>query len=680
MSPRPHASHRHPAAACRTRPGADDLSPPLSRRLGRATLPLALALLFAACSSGEGSGEASVPAGDDAVVTPAPNAGEDDDGGEEVPDTLAPGALAPLPSPPLTAPPDAGDEPLPLRRPYTTATRFAALENRPWTPPNPLEAIDEATFLAGPPEPVLHAPPGFDPSTNRPPFFPDWENVTVVAGTPLELRFAPIDPDGGVAGQYPNALPPGARYIDNFDTTRSLLWRPLEPDVGIRPFTLFTVDPVEPALRVEYTVLIRVIMPSDPSTIENRPPGIDRVPPQTVRAGDPVVLHVKGTDPNGTVPTLDIRGLPPGSTVSPLPGDPRVQVVRFRPEATGTLELEAIARDAVDPSLSARESILIDVRAPSRFTRSGARLRDLADARGFRIGYASAPNFHRRPDGALYETIASEEFNIVTAENSMKWDTLNPEPGLYRWAEADNLVAHAQASDMLVHGHTLVWYTQLPAWLKARPPATLEGHMREHIDRVLTRYAARVPVWDVVNEALDREGNLRRSIWLDAMGPGYIDTAFRQARLSAPEATLLYNEYDIGFDGPKADGLFRLLETLQAAGTPLDGVGFQLHLFADFERFDELAENVRRVAAMGLDVYITELDVSMRATDTEEAQAQVFENVASVCLAEPRCKALQSWGFTDRHSWRREQSPLMFDRDYAPKPAYFALQRRLGEN
>ena len=354
--------------------------------------------------------------------------------------------------------------------------------------------------------------------------------------------------------------------------------------------------------------------------------------------------------------------------------------MRFRAETPGTVELEVIARDASDPSLTARSSIVIEALAPSRFARPGVRLRELAETRDFLIGYASTPNFHRRADGGLYEAIAAEEFNIVTAENSMKWDTLNPEPGRYRWAEADNLVAHARAHDMLVHGHTLVWYTQLPAWLKERAPETLEGHMREHIDRVLDRYAERVPLWDVVNEALDAEGNLRRSIWLDAMGPAYIDVAFRQARASAPAATLLYNEYDIGFAGPKADGLFRLLETLQAADTPIDGVGFQMHVFADFDRFDELAENFRRVAAMGLDVYVTELDVSMGEDDSEEEQAAVFEGVLSACLAEPRCKALQSWGFTDRYSWRRDHDPLMFDRDYAPKPAYFALQRRLGEN
>ena len=638
-------------------------------------------------AGGEGGGDApdgpdggTGDAGADAGTPGTPPDDGPPGGGGEVPDTIEPGTLSPLPSPPLTPPPSADDEPSPARGPIDTATDFTVVDNPPRPPHDPLGEIDEAEFEAGLREPIVHAPPGLDLSLNRPPYFPELDNVTVRAGETLELHLAPIDPDGGVAGQYPNALPPGARYIDNFDTTRSLIWRPLEPDVGIREFTVFAVDPVEPALRVEYTVLIRVVMPSDPSTIENRPPGIDRIDPQTVRVGDPVVLGIKGTDPNGTVPALEIEGLPPGATIRTARDDPRIRFVRFVPDTPGTITLEVLARDAREPTLTARKTIVVEAYPPEHFARAGAPLRELAAARDFLIGYASTPRFHRRADGALYASIAAEEFNVVTAENSMKWDALNPLPGLWRWAGADNLLAHARANELIVHGHTLVWYTQLPAWVKETAPETREGHMREFIDRVLARYADEVALWDVVNESLEADGTLRDSIWHQAMGADYIDIAFRQARASAPEATLLYNEYDIGWAGPKADGLFRLLDALKGAGTPIDGVGFQMHVDAGFERFDELAENMRRVAALDLDVYVTELDVSMREGDTDADQARVFEGVLSTCLAEPRCKALQAWGFTDRYSWRRDRTPLIFDRDYAPKAAYRALQRRLGEN
>jgi len=590
-------------------------------------------------------------------------------------------SLPPLPSPPLTPLPDADDEPRAATGPYDTATDFALVEERAPLPDEPEEGAEEESFPTTPPEPVVQAPPGHDLTANSPPYFPDLDHVTLYAGELLELRLAPVDPDGGVAGQHLERFPLGSQYIDNFDTTRTLRWLPYEQDIGIHEVIAYANDPVEPDLHAVYTIRIRVLMPSDPSTIENLRPGIDRIEPQTVRVGDPVVINVKGTDRNATVPTLELTDAPPGATLVPHRTDPRIRVLRFVPDRTGTLGIGVLARDARDPTLTAEQTILVDVRAAEDFLIDGPSLRELAEARDFLIGYASASNFYRRPDGALYGAVGPREFNLVTAENSMKWDTLNPLPGVYRWSGADNLVAQARAHALLVHGHTLVWYAQLPSWVKESELALREGHMREHIDRVLTRYADDVPIWDVVNEALDDEGGYRESVWLEAMGPAYIDIAFRQARASAPEATLLYNEYDIGYAGPKADGLVRLLERMRAAGTPIDGVGFQMHVSTDYDTFDELAENFRRVAALDLDIWITELDVSMYEDgDTEEMQATVYEGVLDACLAEPRCKGLQSWGFTDRYSWRKPFTPLILDESYRPKPAYLALQRRLGEN
>ena len=643
----------------------------------------------AAVASGSeraGGSSASAPADDVSAPVAAPVGGTSDaspaPGGssDPAPSAVDGPALPPLPNPPLTPPPDANDEPLPLAETLHTAVGFDVFVNRPRPPGPPPGTPTEAEFAAGLPEPVLQAPEGLDLTENRPPYFPELDNVTVRAGEVMRLHLAPIDPDGGVAGQYTEGLPRAAEYIDNFDTTRTVVWRPLEPDVGIHRLTAYTVDPAEPALRVRYTVLVKVVMPSDPSTIVNLPPHVHRVLPQIARTGDPVAMWIWGTDPNGTVPTLEVTGVPPDATVVPHPEDERVRVLRFVPETAGEMVIDVLARDAREPTLTHRRTIELAVYPPEHFARDGARLRELAETRDFLVGFATRTRFAGRADGALYASTAAEEFNLVSPENAMKWDTLNPEPGLYRWAAGDNLVAYARAKDMLILGQTLVWYAQLPYWVTRTPLEEREGHMREFIDRVLKRYADDVPVWDVVNEALDENGGLRDSVWLEAMGADYIDIAFRQARASAPDATLLYNDYDIGFAGPKADGLFRLLERFEAAETPLDAVGFQMHVDADYDHFDDLAEHFARVAERDLDVYVTELDVSIREGQTEEDQARVFAGVLSVCLAEPRCRALQSWGFTDRHSWRSQHDPLMFDRDYAPKPAYHALQRRLGEN
>jgi len=428
----------------------------------------------------------------------------------------------------------------------------------------------------------------------------------------------PLDPDGGIPGLFPRDVPSGAQYVDNFNGTRSLIWSPLEPDVGIREFTITATDPLEPFYRTERTVRIKVSLPSDPSTIVNLPPVVNLIRPATVRVNDPVVLYIKADDQNGSVPTLEIVNPPPGSTITPHFDDPKFTILRFTPSVAENINLELVAYDQFDRSLTGRSIVNIEVLEESAFDRPGARLRELAAARDLLFGYAALLKFYEQPDGAVYADIAAEEFNLVTTENSLKWDRLNPLPGKYRWAEADNLVSHAKARRQAVHGHTLIWHRQLPGWIQRTDPAEREIHMREFIDRVLTRYGDDIPIWDVVNEALEEDGTFRNSIWYEAMGAEFIDTAFRQARASAPNATLLYNEYDVSFAGPKADGLMALMQSLKDANTPVDGVGFQMHLDADFDRYDEVAANFQTIADMDLDIYITELDVSIRDGQTEE--------------------------------------------------------------
>ena len=266
----------------------------------------------------------------------------------------------------------------------------------------------------------------------------------------------------------------------------------------------------------------------------------------------------------------------------------------------------------------------------------------------------------------------------MTPESSMKMDAINPAPGHYAFADTDNLMAFARAAGMTVRGHPLVWHRQLPDWVTETPPEEREGHLREFVARVVTRYADDVAHWDVVNEPLAEDGSLRASIWSEAMGEGYIDTAFRQARLLDPTATLVLNEFDIAFDGPKFDALLELVDRLLARGVPLDAVGFQLHLFASYDEFDELAAHMAAIRERGLDVHVTEFDVALTDATDEADQADVYARAVETCLAEPACTVLQTWGFTDRYSFRTFDDPLPLDRAYLPKPAYGALQDALG--
>ncbi|MFK7891139.1 MAG: endo-1,4-beta-xylanase, partial [Granulosicoccus sp.] len=591
--------------------------------------------------------------------------------------------LGALPSPPFTASPDYESEPKRIAGPFISLEQDGFfIAHDPYSTRDIASSsirLTDADFAAGPVPEVVLNPDNVDRINNQPPTFGDLADVETFAGETLMMRIKPRDPEGELPGMFPESLPEGAQFVDNFDGSKSVRWRPLQPDVGIHEFTVTAVDPAVPSYRTVRTFRIKVLMPADPDNIENLPPGINKIRNTTVRVNDPVALYIKVTDPNGTIPSLEVVNAPAGATITPHYIEPDFTVLRFTPDTPGTIDIDLRARDSVQPELTAESQITIDVRERSAFDRTGSRLRQLADARDLLFGYAAIRNFYEFPDGALYADIAGEEFNFVSTENSLKWDLLNPAPGKYRWAAADNLVRFAKAKNQVLHAHTLVWHVQLPGWIMHSELARRETHMREFIQRVMSRYREDIPVWDVVNESLEDDGTLRNSVWHQAMGPSYIDIAFRQARQTAPDAVLLYNDYDIAYAGPKSSAMLALMQQLKDAGTPVDGVGFQLHVSADFDRFDEVEASFQAVANMDLDIYVTELDVSMGEGHTLEQQAAVYKSLLSACLKQPRCKAFQTWGFTDMYSWRRNLDPLIFDRNYQAKPAYYALQERLSE-
>jgi len=301
----------------------------------------------------------------------------------------------------------------------------------------------------------------------------------------------------------------------------------------------------------------------------------------------------------------------------------------------------------------------------------------LAESRDFYIGFAALLDYPNRPDGVLYEDIAVSEFNLWSTENSVKWGSVNPEPNTWRWKSFDDEVAVAHANDIVVHGHPLIWYTQLPQWVQELEIGQREGVMLDYIAHVVGRYGPHVALWDVVNEAFEDDGSFRNSVWFEAMGEGYIAKAFNQAAANTPFSRLIYNDYDVAWEGPKADAMYRLAQNLLEQGVPLHGVGFQFHIETTFDRFDSVERNLQRFADLGLEIYITELDVSETGANQNDMQADVYRRVLDICLRQPQCKALQSWGFTDRYSWRRDRNPLLLDQNYNAKPSYFALQQRL---
>ena len=514
-------------------------------------------------------------------------------------------------------------------------------------------------------------------SGNRAPIIPSLEDQFIVAGPVFEFVVAPTDPDGPPPGLFISDLPVGMSNVDNFDGTRSLIWRPLQPDVGVHAIRIKVIDAEDASVTTEYTVNINVRLPDDLSIIPNIPPTIDAVGSFIMREGDSFAMRVKAVDQNGTVPNLYVVTDLPGASFDQHPDDPLIRLLRWTLPAgeTGIRTFEFRATDADDASLVATGSATFDVRPRDSFGLPGMRLRESAAARGLKIGYASLLEISEQPDAALYESIAGAEFDIVTAENSMKWGYINPEPGRYRFRDADLLVQTANANNQELHAHALVWYTQLPAFVINSDVNDRERLMNGFIDTMVSRYNANVDVWDVVNEALEDDGTFRNSVWFQAMGEGHIDRAFRRTREAGATGALIYNDYDVAYPGPKSEAMIALVTRLVREGVPIDGVGFQMHLDADFRDFEGVANTFARIRALGLDIYITELDVSIRNGQQNEAQqAEVYAGVLRVCLNEPNCRALQIWGFTDRYSWRRQYNPLVLDRSYQPKPAYRALQ------
>ena len=588
-------------------------------------------------------------------------------------------SLSPLPDPPLTEGPSADDEPVPFDPVFHTITRFQALRDTgPRIEREVVPEFTEADFQAGLAAPVITVPPGVDPTTNAAPFFEDLENVRIEAGQNLKLRFVPRDPEGGLPGMFPQRLPEGATFDDNLDGTRTLNWQPLQGDVGITAFTAVAIDPQVSTYRSSQTVLIAVDEASNPASVPNVAPHIRPVTPYTVRVNDPVSIFVIGVDRNGTDPDIELLDPPSSAILTPDARTPAWQILQVVPDTVGPLTINVLTRDAVDPSLTTVDQITLDVRAANDFERPGERLRDVVAGSGRIFGSAISPVFYLQADGGIYEAIAGSEFALMSPEASMKWSLLNPLPGKFEFADMDTLMNFAEFYDMQVRGHTLIWHSSLPDWVEATAPEDREVHMREFITRVMTRYADRIDYWDVVNEPISETDGLRENIWFEAMGESYIDTAFLQARELDPTATLVLNEFDIGFADRKFNDLLALIDRLLEREVPVDAIGFQMHVFSSFDQYDELAANMAAIAERGLDIHITELDVALIDDDTEATQAEVYERVADTCLAQPRCTVLQTWGFTDRYSFRSAFEPLLLDSDYQIKPSYIGLQSGLG--
>ncbi len=509
------------------------------------------------------------------------------------------------------------------------------------------------------------------------PFFVDLQDQFITLGDTLSLRVVAKDDDGSVPGLAIDRLPERANFSDNGDGTRTFRWQPYPIDLGDTYVEFTTIDANNPASRTSKTIRLNVVR--DPNRVVNFPPVINGIRNPTIRAGDTLTQRVQPVDPDFTVPNLSALNIPQGSQL--VDNGDGTRNLNWLTDANDIGDTQASFRavDAVDSSLSFESTITVSVVDPSTFNRDGERLRDLADRRGFKIGYAAVLQASNLADSQLYRDIAAEEFNIVTPENSHKMSWIQPQRGVFKWDDADDVANYAEQNGMTLHGHPLVWFRQLPPWVQLLDPSIAQQVMREHIRALVQRYRGRVAIWDVVNESFEDDGTYRNSIWHKGMGKGYIRDAFITANQEDPNAILIYNDYDVAWKNPKSDAMYNMVQEEIAAGTPIDGVGFQMHLRDDFSEYESVERNFERFANLGLDIYITEFDVAMFGGKNDELQAEIYRRVLEICLRQPRCKALQSWGYTDRYSWRSNFQPLMLTDKYLPKPAYYEWQRVLRD-
>lgn len=302
-----------------------------------------------------------------------------------------------------------------------------------------------------------------------------------------------------------------------------------------------------------------------------------------------------------------------------------------------------------------------------------------------------------------YAELIAEQCGIVVPSNELKWVALRPAPDKYDFTRPDFLLRFAKSHKMLMRGHTLCWHASVPAWIKTpeNAPHTRQFFV-DHITTVCRHYAGKLQSWDVVNEAIlpsDGEpGGLRKSFWYEQMGPDYIDLAFRTARAADPHAKLTYNDYGVEYDNDEeAERRRRILDMLRGMkqrGVPIDAVGIQSHIKAaqPYTFGKGLADYMDAIRQMGLEIYLTELDVNeddIASNDVAERDAiiaRTYSDYLHVALANPAVKLVLTWDISDRFTWlnngpthrrkqpNRPQRSLPFDRDYRPKPAFLAIR------
>ncbi|MFT3934073.1 MAG: endo-1,4-beta-xylanase [Chitinophagaceae bacterium] len=325
----------------------------------------------------------------------------------------------------------------------------------------------------------------------------------------------------------------------------------------------------------------------------------------------------------------------------------------------------------------------------------------------FKIGTAMNTRQIEEKDAAAAMLIP-QQFNTVTPENSMKAAIIHPGWDQYNFDLADKLVAYGEKNHLQINAHTLIWHSQLPMFMRRiKSPDSVRLYMTNHIATVAARYDGKVYSWDVVNEALNEDGSMRKSIFQQNLGDDFVVEAFRLAQQAAPHSKLYYNDYNIEQPKKRA-GAIALIKKIQAAGVRIDGVGIQGHWRAYDLPLKDIEQSIQEFSALGIEVMFTELDLSVLRNagavtadvnqtssgdnsnnpytegvpDAVQTQlSTAYESLFRLLVKyKKNISRVTFWGVNDGQSWLndfpvrgRTNYPLLFNRQFKPKPAFYSV-------
>lgn len=325
-------------------------------------------------------------------------------------------------------------------------------------------------------------------------------------------------------------------------------------------------------------------------------------------------------------------------------------------------------------------------------------LKDLAARHGIELGNFAISTYL---NNKTYADILTSQFNVALADNTPNWyftdGGLRPSPTTYNFKTMDQVVSFAEGHHMAVQAHHLLWGEEkwLPDWLKKGKYSSsdLMNIIHDHISTVAGKYKGRIQEWTVVNEAFTRGQHIYglHDWWADHTGgDNYIDQAFIWARQADPGAKLILNDFGNEHFNQVSNAMYEYIKGAKARGVPIDGIGMQMHIDGTHPPDQqEVVQNMQRFGALGVAVYVTEFDVNMSSLAApqnarDQVEGDIYYSMMRACIESRVCHSFSQLGITDAETWynymgpsTQNARPLMFDKNFRPKPAFYAFRDAL---